>query len=98
MGVRIQVGLWDTISCALQYDCDAVDVEGSVFEELPRDFRCLVGAGRYTRRVSWDQEDGENAGPRCYSSPYSQRSAEAVAIKQGSEEERAGRADDVFAG
>ena len=37
MGICVEVSLWNPIARALKNDGDAVDVEGPVLEELPRD-------------------------------------------------------------
>ena len=45
MGVGVEVGLWDTVARALKDDGYGVDVESTVFEEMPRDFpRSEIGA------------------------------------------------------
>lgn len=69
MGVRIQVCLGNAISRALKYDGDAIDVEGLVFKELPRDLPCLMSARGYAQRMSRYQENCENTGSGCNSRP-----------------------------
>lgn len=44
MGVRVEVGLRNAVSGALKGDCDAVDVEGLVFEKMPGDLPSPMSA------------------------------------------------------
>lgn len=98
MGICIEVGLRNSISTALKYDGDTVNIESLVSEELPGDSPFLTSAQRYARRMIWYQEYCESAGSSRNCRKDSHGSTEAITIKKRSKNERTSRSNDVLAG
>jgi hypothetical protein len=54
-----EIGLWETVSCALKGNRNAIDVYTTMVEKSPRYTRGFLTAGRHLGRVYWHEANGE---------------------------------------